>query len=286
MENTRVLSIIIIVVLVAAFISAVYVTGFGYPQNNRNNNKVNMISNEFKLTNAQVQDIELVNINIDTNSSGLEVSFQNDSDSIYNITTQQVNDSREPSVTYSKNGNTLDVNVFMDSGSAKLVLNNKYTYNGTYNTKVGGMTMVLANDSKIDQFTTNIQYIGGGSYILKDTRFNNLNMNVNLGGFMIQADNPNIKKNGNISTNVQIGGITISINPLDKLGLKINGKVDLGGFSFDPEGFEVLTNTSNNLDIQSKNFNNQTIKLQINNTIGLGGLNINTFVMPINPNFQ
>jgi hypothetical protein len=114
-----------------------------------------------------------------------------------------------------------------------------------------------------------------------DTSFNKLNMNVNLGGFTIQGENSNIKKSGIISTNVQIGGVNAIIRPKNDVGIKIRATTDLGGFSFEPSGFEVIKNDTTALDIQTVGYNNQNIKLQVDNVIGLGGMNINMFSIPL-----
>lgn len=277
METKRILGIIIIVVLLAAIITAVYITAFG---NAQQENDRNQIKNSYKLTNAEMRGINYVNINLISNTSGVDISFQNNSDSIYDITVNRDINSKEPSVTYNKQGNVLNVNIILDSGSTRLVLGNKHTYNGTFDTKVGGFSASLTNDSKIDNFSTNIKYIGGGMLNIVDTSFNKLNMNVNLGGFTIQGENSNIKKSGIVSTNVQIGGINAIIRPKDDVGIKIRAITDLGGFSFEPSGFEVIKNDTTTLDIQTVGYNNKTIKLQVDNVIGLGGMNINMFSIP------
>jgi hypothetical protein len=278
METKKILGIIIIMVLLAAIITAIYITAFG---NVQQENDRTQIKNSYKLTNAEMQGINYVNINLISNTSSVDISFQNNSDSIYDITVNRDNNSKEPSVTYNKQGNILNVNILLDSGSTRLVLGNKHTYNGTFDTKVGGFSASLTNDSKIDNFSTNIKYIGGGMLNIVDTSFNKLNMNVNLGGFTIQGENSNIKKSGIISTNVQIGGVNAIIRPKNDVGIKIRATTDLGGFSFEPSGFEVIKNDTTTLDIQTVGYNNQNIKLQVDNVIGLGGMNINMFSIPL-----
>jgi flagellar basal body-associated protein FliL len=124
METKRILGIIIIVVLLAAIITAVYITAFGNAQQENNRNQ---ITSSYKLTNAEIQGINYVNINLISNTSGVDISFQNNSDSIYDITVNRDNNSKDPTVTYNKQGYVLNVNIILDSESTTLVLGNERT---------------------------------------------------------------------------------------------------------------------------------------------------------------
>ena len=283
MENRRLWGIIIIAVLIAAFCTAIYATAFGVVNNQKQEKQT--ITNNYTLTDAQMAGVNYVNFNFEGNATGVGVVFKNSSDTLYNITTKRDNNSKEPEVTYTRQGDVLNVNMKLDSGSADVVLGNRCTYNGTLNSKVGGYSVILTNGSNVDNFNGTIKYIGGGMVYLGDTSFNHMDMNVNTGGFMIQGVNPKIKTNGSIATNVQIGGVTINLKP-SNTGLKIMGMVDLGGNTFEPDAFDVIQNSTNLLDMQTKGYNDQPVKLQINNTIGLGGLNVNTFMMPFPMNYQ
>ncbi len=237
------------------------------------------ITKQYKLLDSQMAGINYVNFNFTSNAGGFGVSFQNKSDLIYDITFERDKNSKEPSITYNKKGDVLNVNIVLDSGSANVILGNRCTYNGTFDTKAGGFSLMLANDSKVDVFNTTIKYAGGGMVNIADTSFNHLDMNVNTGGFMIQSDKLGIKKDGSISTGVEIGGVTVQLKPVDKIGIKIKGTVDLGGIAIEPTGFEVIKNNTTFLDAQTKNYNKKAVKLQIESTVGLGGINMN--MMPI-----
>jgi len=287
MESKRFWGIVLIVVLVVAFCTAVYITAFGYPEMAGEQEKVKKLTKEYKLLDSQMKGINYVNLNFTSNAGGYGISFQNKSDSIYDITIQQDENSKPASLTYNKVGDVLYVNANMDSGSAKVVLGNRCPSNGTFDTKTGGISIIMTNDSNVDTLSSNIKYAGGGMVFVGDTTFNELNLNVNTGGFIIQGEKPNIKKNGAISTQVQLGGVTIQISPNDKTGVKINNIFDIGGVGFEPADFEIINNTTNSMDIQTKGFDNKAVKLQINNIVGLGGININMMMfMPPMSMFQ
>lgn len=275
MESKRFWGIVVIVILVAAFCTAVYITAFGYPGVAGEQERVKELTREYELLDSQLSGVNYVNLNFTSNSGGYSVSFQNKSDSLYDITIHQDKNSTPASLTYNKVGDVLYVNANMDSGSADVILGNRCTYNGTFDTKAGGISIIMANNSKVDTFSTNIKYVGGGMVLIGDTAFNQINLNANMGGFLIRGERPNIRQNGAISTGVQLGGVTIQVLPDDKTGLRINNLFDIGGVNFEPANFEIINNTTNSMDIQTKGFDNKTIKLQINNTVGLGGVNIN-----------
>ncbi|MBC7117699.1 MAG: hypothetical protein H5T38_01870, partial [Methanobacteriaceae archaeon] len=90
------------------------------------------------------------------------------------------------------------------------------------------------------------------------------------------------KGNGSIIANVTIGGITIA--PMDpSIPLRIIANVDSGGVTFKPNSFHVIKNTTNYLEIETKPYKSSVEKLEIICGVGLGGVSIGTFQMPIQP---
>lgn len=282
MEARKFWGLVIIAVLIVALISAVYITTWGFSQRQEvQQTGAGQVTNNYKLTEAEMAGVNYVNFNFTSNTSGVDVSFQNGSGNLYDITVVRDNDTQEPTVTYTRDGDVLNVNVAMDSGSATVLLGNSATYNGTFTSKIGGFSLSLGNNSKIDNLTSNIKYVGGGLVVINDTSFNTLNLNANVGGFQIQAEKPTIRTtNASVFTNIQIGGITVQATSQDNLGIKLNNVVDLGGISIPNEGFEILQNSTTIANIQTAGFAGKTNKLEINSNVGLGGININTFFFP------
>jgi hypothetical protein len=276
MESRRFWGIIIIIILIAAFCTAVYATAFKFGMDQ--SKEVKKITNNYTLTDAQLAGVNYVNFNFNGNTTGVDVSFQNKSDSLYDISVERNNNSKEPNLTYSQQGDVLNVNMNLDSGSAKVVMGNRCTYNGTLQTRLGGFSMRLNNNSKVDTINSTIKYLGGGFLALGDTSFKNLNLNVNAGGFMIQSLKSGPQTSGTISTNVQMGGTTIQIRKNDSVGYKIAGTVDFGGIAFDPANFDIIQNQTNLVELNTPSYQDKPVKININNTVGLGGLNINMFM--------
>jgi len=273
MNTEKFFSILIIIVLVAAFLTAVTAPLFKPTEEK--------VTDTFTLNESQVSGIRYVNINVESNVSGVSIEFKNNTDSIYSIKTGRNVGTAKPTVNYTVEGDTLNINMKLDKGSASVLLSNKYTYNLTTKSKIGGVTLILGNDSKIENVNSTIQYAGGGLLLVDKTTFKNISMQVNAGGFYILV-NPQFKGAGSIFTNVTIGGVTIA--PMDpSLPIRLIASVDLGGIEFKPSGFNVIKNTTNYLEMQTKPYASSGNKLEIISGVGLGGVNIGTFQMPIQP---
>ncbi|NYB52347.1 MAG: hypothetical protein HVN35_07320 [Methanobacteriaceae archaeon] len=275
MKTIRILGIVIILVLIFSLLAAANHMIAG-PQG-----KEKTISNNYTLNDAQIAGINRVNINFQGNTSGIGVKFQNKSENLYDISIEREENSREPSVTYTRNGDVLDVNLLLDSGSASIALGNRCTYNTNLQTKVGGFGLYLDNNGKLDNVNTSIKYVGGGTVVLGNSTFNRMDLSVNLGGFAVQVLPEKFSSTGTIHTNIQIGGVNLQIQPASNLGYQVKGTVDLGGLIFEPNNFNVLVNNTTNTVIESKDYSKKSSKLQIESTVGLGGVNINMFYMPL-----
>lgn len=275
MNAEKFFSVIIIIILVGAFLTAVAAPLFKPAEEN-------VIKDTFTLNESQVSGIKRVNISVESNASGVGVEFRNVTDSVYTIETERSFGDAKPKVNYTVEGDTLNVNIMLDKGSANILLSNKYTYNVTTRSKVGGVAIILGNNSKVDNINSTIQYAGGGALLIDKTTFKNLSMNVNTGGFYIAVLNPKFKGNGSIIANVTIGGITIA--PMDpSIPLRIIANVDSGGVTFKPNSFHVIKNTTTYLEIETKPYKSSVEKLEIICGVGLGGVSIGTFQMPIQP---
>lgn len=276
METLRIVGILILLVMLLSLVAAAYSMVMA-PQNQ----KEQTISTNYTLSDAQMQGVNRVNLNYKGNTTGLGVRFNNQSDNLYNITIDRDKGSKEPNVTYTRNGDVLEVNVTLDDGSADIKLGNRCTYNTTAETKIGGFGIILDNQAKMDNLNLTLKYAGGGMLLLGDATFNRMDLNNNLGGFMIKTFSDRVKSNGTINTNIQIGGVILQLPTADNVGYKVKGTTDIGGVMIEPQGFNVLVNNTTNTEIETKDYQSKSIKIEIVNIIGLGSLNINLYPMPI-----
>ncbi|MBK6586616.1 MAG: hypothetical protein IPG26_07070 [Coprothermobacter sp.] len=208
------------------------------------------------------------------------MKFENGTDFIYSIETERGLEDAKPIVNYTVEGDTLNVDMGLDEGSVNILLSNRYIYNVTTRSKVGGITLVLGNDSKVDKVNSTIQYAGGGTLLVDKATFKNVSMNVNTGGFSIALLNPEFKGNGSIVTNVTIGGVTVAqMDP--SYPLRIVANVDIGGVTFESTGFNVIRNTTSYLEMETGSYKSSGNRLEIICGVGLGGVSVGTFQIPI-----
>jgi hypothetical protein len=274
MDSIRIWGLIITVLLVVSLVVGIFGMAGGTMMESF---KENTIKNNYTLSDAQMDGVNRVNINYVGNVSSFGLRFSNQNDNLYNISVRRDINSKEPNITYTKNGDVLDVNISVDQGSSEIVLGNRATYNGNFETKLGGYGFYMGNNSKVDNLRANIKYFGGGMVILGDTTFQKLDLNVNTGGFMITSMANKTTNGGNITANTLIGGVSINTKPSSAMGVKIKGTADLGGFNFNPSDFNVLTNSTTQLDVESAGYSDKPTKLLIESNVGLGGININMY---------
>lgn len=274
MDRTDIAGAIILIVLIAGFIVASTASLLPKTQEEAT------VSENFTLNSAEVSGVKYVNVNMESNTSGAYIGFADNADSVYMISTKTDPGDAKPAVNYTVDGETLNLNVKMDAGDARILLSNRYTYNITLRSKVGGVTMVLANNSRVDTINSTIQYAGGGTVLLGNTSFRNASFNVNTGGFYIADLDQSVRPTGNMSTQVMVGGTSITLFPA--YAIRITGSVDYGGIGFEPQGFRVLRNSTSYLEMETPSYGSSA-GLQIINRVGLGGINVGVFRMPVTP---
>lgn len=275
MDRTDIAGAIILIVLIAGFIMASTASLLPKTQEEAT------VSENFTLNSAEVSGVKYVNVNMESNTSGAYIGFADNADSVYMISTKTDPGDAKPTVNYTVDGETLNLNIKMDEGDARILLSNRYTYNITLRSKVGGVTLVLANNSRVDTINSTIQYAGGGTVLLGNTSFRNASLYVNTGGFYIADIGQGVRPTGNMSTQVTVGGTSIALFPA--YAIRVIGSVDYGGIGFEPQGFRVLRNSTSYLEMETPSYGSSGGRLQIINRVGLGGINVGVFRMPVTP---
>lgn len=267
MDRMNIAGAVLLIVLVAAFIVA-SAAPLLQPKDKE-------AAQNFTLNSSEVSGVRYVNVNLESNASDVELEFTNTSERVYTVETQRNSTGPVPGVKHAVNGENLNLNITMDTGTARIILSNKYIYNITIRTKTGGLMVVLANDSRIENLNSTIQYAGGGTVLIGNSTFRNASFRVNTGGFYIADLHQNLRASGNLSTDVTIGGTALAISPENVL--RITGSVDYGGIAFEPAGLRVIRNSTSYLELEGSG------KIGIINRVGLGGVNVGVFRMPVAP---
>lgn len=241
------------------------------------------VTKTYSLTGDKVPGVDYVNLNFTIQAGGIDINFTDDNDLVYRFVFKQDQGVAEPFVENSTVGNKLFINVFAESGDAKVIFGNSYIYNGTLKVGVGGITAKLSEDSNVSRFDLTTIYAGGVSIeVSNNSSFEHLNVGVNAGGIIMHLEAENLERNSSISARVEVGGIIIGSMPNGtSLGSKLRAFADIGGISLNPGDLIVLKDTMKEVEIMTDNYPLAPIRLDIDIFTGLGGSMINQpFFLP------
>lgn len=200
--------------------------------------------------------ISTVNVNINQKSGGVDLKFA-DSDNIYNIASDDSNNTTNVEYNVNENGE-LDVNITSDDAGNEIILSNKYTYNINGQLVTGGLNCEATPNSKINSLIFNTT-TGGVNLELNGGTLNNANINIVAGGLNIKGTPNGVS---NINSNVTVGGVSLDLN---QSGYKINSHTEVGGSQIqDVSGSPDCQYTSTQYDTTNN-------KVNINSYVRVGG---------------
>lgn len=233
---------------------------------------------EKTLYSATVPGVTSVNLNLTIKAGGVEVNFTSDNNLIYKLRFEQDENVTAPIVEYGSVTETgvLPVNVFAETADFYATFGSGCTYNGTLRVGLGGLSLVLGEDSHVDNFNAIVMYAGGLSVeVLENTSFNQLNLKIVAGGLRLRVDASNLQKSASISTRIEVGGFFIEpMSTGPNLGISLAAFADIGGITLNPGDFVVEEETGRECKIRTTNYPAST-NLDIDIFVGLGGGMIN-----------
>ncbi|WP_455644738.1 hypothetical protein [Methanosphaera sp.] len=261
MENSKIVGILIIL----ALILSVGIIGYNATINvyKHSGDTSETILEDSKL--SQITDnettssaVKTVNLNIHQKTGATSIEFA-DTDNVYKITTNgQFNTTTN--VTYSENGDTLNIDVNSDEDENNIVLSNKYVYNINETSTSGGFDITINNKARINTLNTNIT-IGGVNVEFNGGSLTTFNNQINTGGINIEGT-PSGETT--INSNIVVGGVNAKIGQIGH----VFTTTDLGGSSLD--SYQTISDN----EYKGVDFDNSQNKITFNSKIQVGGLNI------------
>ena len=221
---------------------------------------------------ATVPGVTLVNLNLTIKAGGVEVNFTSDDNLIYKFRFEQDENVTAPTVQYgSVSEGVLPVSVFAETADLYATFGSGCTYNGTLRVGVGGLSVVLSEDSHVDNFSAIAMYVGGLSVeVLDDASFNQLNLRIVAGALRLRVDANSLEKNGRISARIEVGVFFVEpISAGPNLGVSLLAFADMGGITLNPGAFVVEKETDRECRIRTTNYP-ASINLDIDIFVGLG----------------
>lgn len=227
---------------------------------------------EETLDSATVPGVTFVNINLTIKAGGVEVNFTSDNNLIYKLRFEQDENVIAPTVEYgSVSEGVLPVNVFAETADLYATFGSGCTYNGTLRVGVGVLSLVLSENSHVDNFNAIVMYAGGLSVeILDDASFSQLNLKIVAGALRLRVDATNLQESGSISTRIEVGGFFVEpISTGQNLGVSLTAFADIGGITLTPGDFVVEKETDRECKIRTTTYPAST-NLDIDIFVGLG----------------
>jgi hypothetical protein len=221
--------------------------------------------------------VKQINLNVDVRTGAINLLFSNNSGLACDVTFERdTNTSALEADRAETDGSTiLHVDLHGETGGINLTLGSGYQYNGTFSLGIGGAIMELGQYSNVTTFSVNIKYLGGLSLrINSQAYFQQIDADVGVGGVQLTIDADSLRNSGTISTNVNIGGfaMTTQVNT-SQVGVSLNATTDIGGVSVNHADFQGQVSTRS-CSVKTSGYTSAASKLDINATIGLGGVSL------------
>lgn len=282
----RIVGVLCIIIVVCGIIASACITSMGVPSiqpivktfGKMGEISIEKVTHQYTLTSEQISGIEYVNLNISVGTGGASLNFSSD-DIIYDVKFNVEENKEAPNVSYERDDNKLTLNVFLEDGEFVVTLGTNYVYNGSLSIGAGGFRAVLSNESNIDNLSVKIRYAGGIMVkVLDGANFNDLDLEVNTGGIIFDAEVNSLERNSTVSLKNVVGGSIVNIKAGGNVGNRIEGEIDIGSFNLDTAGYIVTEQTPKRFDMKTSNYDIALKKLDVDVHIGLGGGLVNQYM--------
>jgi len=233
--------------------------------------------------------VRIVNLNASIKFGGINLFFSNDSNLACGISFERGVNASELEAGYIEGdgGQVLRVDLYGESGGLNLTLGNSYQYNGTFGLRIGGVMMELGRYANISKFAVFIKYAGGLDLkINSGASFEQIDLSVDIGGVQLTVDADSLKSDGVINAGLNIGGFSMGVDvDTTEVGVSFDATVDMGALTVNHEDFEGQV-SERSCSVKTVGHLSATHKLDVNATIGLGGVTLQKSLQYGFPAFQ
>lgn len=220
--------------------------------------------------------IALVTLNITVKFGSVSVIFTNDPNSVIKAAFQhRVNTSGLDANAVAVDSESLQINLFGDSGMLNLTLGNSCQYGGSVDMRFGGAALDINQYGNLSQLDVNIKYAGGIVLnVTSGASFERLGLTVEIGGVVANIDTQELRRSGRIETDITIGGVFLAVQvDTAKVGASLEADVDTGSITVNHSDFQGQASTTH-YSGKTTGYADATNKLDIQAAIGAGGLTL------------
>jgi hypothetical protein len=232
------------------------------------------------------QSINFVNLDVAMKLGGVYIIFSDRPNVAFEAVFQHAPNTTELDASASEDGGKLQVNAYAETGGLNLTLGKDYQYNGSLNIRLGGLAMKLGQDANISKFAVQIRYLGGVWLTINNgASFEQLDLNIDLGGLQLNVDADDLGRSGVINTSMNIGGLSLGVNvDTGLIGVSLDATVDIGGVSVNHSDFTGSV-SSTHCSVKTMGYGSAVNKLDIKAIVGLGGVTLQQNVQRL-PGFE
>lgn len=220
--------------------------------------------------------VKFVDLNVNLTFGGINLLFSNDPNLACDVTFERSANVSQLEVNHiESDGQILRVNLHGEAGGLNLTLGNSCQYNGTLGLRIGGVMMELGQYANISKLVVSIKYVGGAYVKIEDgASFEQLDLNVDIGGLQLTVDAASLKSDEVINAAVNIGGFSMNVDVnRSNVGVSLDATVDIGGLTVNHPDFEGQT-SGKSCSVKTKGYATATHKLDVKATVGLGGVTL------------
>jgi hypothetical protein len=220
--------------------------------------------------------IAFVMLNVTVKFGSVSMTFTNDPNVIIKAEFQhKVNTTVLDANAVTGDPESLQINLFGDSGMLNLTLGNSCQYGGNANMRFGGAALDINQYGNLSQLDVNIKYAGGIVLnVTSGASFEKLGLTVEIGGVVANIDTQELAKSGRIETDITMGGVFLAVQvDTTKVGASLEADVDTGGITVNHSDFQGQGSTTH-YSGRTTGYAEATNKLDIQATIGAGGLTL------------
>jgi hypothetical protein len=220
--------------------------------------------------------VNYVDLNVTVKFGAVLVRFSDDPNLAVDAVFHRDTNASELEASYSSSeDDTMQVNLYGESGELNLTLGQRYEHGGDFGLRFGAVIMELGENSNASTFDVAIRYAGGMILnITEGASFGHIDFSVDLGGLVLNADTQQLGRSGSVDSAINIGGVIMTANvDTDHIGVSLEATVDTGGVTVTHGDFDgEVTNTA--CLVKTAGYSSADKKLDVTVNVGAGGVSL------------
>lgn len=225
-----------------------------------------------KGTNAS-QSVGFVSLNATVKFGAISVVFSNEPNlALRAVFERGANASELETNLTTVSADSIQVSLYGEAGGLNLTLGSGCQYDGDLDMRFGAAVMELDQYTNISRLTVQIRYAGGVILnVTSGASFGRLDLNIDVGGVQLNTNAQQLGRSGMINMNINMGGFMMGVDVnTAHVGASLEADVDVGVLTLQHEGF-TGNESQNHCSVKTEGYDIAEAKLDVKATVGAGG---------------